>query len=65
MSGVPLQEQSKSGVRALALAGRKTVANSTQVVPLRRIHKIQGASLFKESAMRLRGAAIATSDYEL
>ena len=65
MSGLPMQFPTKSGMRILALAGRNSFASFTQVIRLRRIHRIQGANPYKDSTMRLRDAAITTSDYDL
>ena len=65
LSGVPLQDSKNSGLRTLALAGRQRFQSFTDVLRLRRIHRIQGADPYKESTMRLRDAAITEEDYEL
>ena len=65
LMGTPIQDAKKSGLRALALSGRKTFAEFRNVIRLRRIHRIQGADPYKESTMRLRDAAITIDDYKL
>ena len=65
LSGTQLQDAKNSGLRALALAGRQRFQSFTDVLRLRRIHRILGADPYKESTMRLRDAAITSEDYEL
>ena len=58
-------EGRSAGLRSLALAGRQTFQDFTQVVRLRRVHRLPGADLYKDSTLRLRDAAISMEDYAL
>ena len=58
-------ERRSGGRRSLALAGRQTFQSFTQVVRLRRVHRLLGVDRYKESTLRLRDAAISVEDYEL
>ena len=65
MAGMPIVESSGDRARCLALAGRQTFNEFLGVIRLRRIHRQQGACLFKETTMRLRDAALSVEDYNL
>ena len=52
-------------MRAAALAGPQTFDTFLQVVCLRRVHRLTGHNFFKESTLRLRGAAISPEDHDL
>ncbi len=65
MPGARLEAGRRSGLRALALAGRQTFARFEDVIRLRVIHRMQAADSYKESTIRLRDAAITCEDYDL
>ena len=60
-----VQEARAAGLRSLVLAGRQTFQDFTQVVRLRRVHRLPGADLYKDSTLRLRDAAISMDDHAL
>jgi len=65
LSGTPLQDSKNSGLRSFALAGRQLFQTFTDVIRLRRIHRIKSADHYKDSTMRLRDAAITVEDHKL
>ena len=65
LSGGPILDAKNSGLRTFALAGRQRFKDFSDVIRLRRIHRIQGADPYKETTMRLRDAAITLEDYNL
>ena len=55
----------QGGIRALAMAGKKRFQEFRSVIRLRRVHRMPGADLYKESTLRLRDAAFSQEDYDL
>ena len=65
LTGSSILDAKNSRLRTYALTGRQRFKQFTDVIRLKRIHRIQGADAYKETTMRLRDAAITMEDYNL